>query len=346
MSATVYLLSYLAPLEPFLAREEVTDIYINGPGVVWVESLGGFVERHDMPTLTGAVLARLARQIAAFSNQGISREHPIVSAALPNGARVQIVAPPATRGELAIAIRKHVSAGLTLEDLVARGSFAAVNAPAETPSFARRAVAGDPGGHAASLATAVRQRKNILISGGTSTGKTTLLNALMKEIPAEERLIVIEDAPELELAHENAVGLIAARSSLREAAVTTDDLLNAALRMRPDRIILGELRGAEAFTFLRAVNTGHPGSLTTIHADSPERAVEQLALLVLQSGARLGWGDIVRYVRSTVDLYVQVTRVAGKRRISVVAENQKEAAIAKPQLGRGAAAGGDGPSEP
>lgn len=330
MTATVYLLSYLAPLEPLLAREEVTDIYINGPGIVWVESLGGLIERHEIAGLTGAVLARLARQIAAFSNQGISREHPIVSAVLPNGARVQIVAPPATRGELAIAIRKHVSAGLSLQDLVARGSFAVVNAPAEAPTFARPAVAGDEGGHAASLATAVRKRKNILISGGTSTGKTTLLNALMREIPAEERLILIEDAPELELAHENAVGLIAARSSLREAAVTTDDLLNAALRMRPDRIILGELRGAEAFTFLRAVNTGHPGSLTTIHADSPDRAVEQLALLVLQSGARLSWGDIVRYVRSTVDVYVQVARLGGDRRISVVTEKEEERSTREP----------------
>ncbi|CAN7319292.1 P-type DNA transfer ATPase VirB11 [Phenylobacterium sp. LjRoot225] len=297
----------------------MTDLYINGPGVFWVESLGGGIERHEMAALTGEMLARLARQIAAFSSQGISREHPILSATLPNGARVQIVAPPATRGELAIAIRKHASAGLTLKDLVDRGSFAAVNAPAETPPPAHRSVAGDSGGHAASLAAAVHQRKNILISGGTSTGKTTLLNALMKEIPAEERLILIEDAPELELTHENAVGLLAARSSLREAAVTTDDLLNAALRMRPDRIILGEIRGGEAFTFLRAINTGHPGSLTTIHADSPERAVEQLALLVLQSGARLSWEDVVRYVRSTVDLYVQVTRFAGKRRISVLA---------------------------
>jgi type IV secretion system protein VirB11 len=319
MTATVYLLSYLEPLEAFLARDDVTDIYINGPRLVWVESLGGVIERHEIPALTGVVLARLARQIAAFSAQGISREHPILSATLPDGARVQIVAPPATRGEVAIAIRKHVSAGLTLKDLVARGSFEQTNAQFHARPVAHRPVAGDLGGHAAALAAAVRERKNILVSGGTSTGKTTLLNALLKEIPAEERLIVIEDAQELELAHENAVGLLAARSSLREATVTTDDLLNAALRMRPDRIILGELRGNEAFTFLRAVNTGHPGSLTTIHADSPERAVEQLALLVLHSGARLSWEDVVRYVRSTIDLYVQVTRIGGKRRISLVA---------------------------
>lgn len=337
--ATVYLLSYLAQLEPFLAREDVTDIYVNGPGVVWVESLGGVIERHEAPALTGVVLGRLARQIAAYSSQGISREHPIVSATLPDGSRVQIVAPPATRGEIAIAIRKHVSAGLSLDDLVARGSFARVNATAEPQQPTHPAIAGDPGGHAASLAAAVRQRKNVLISGGTSTGKTTLLNAMIKEIPAAERLIVIEDTQEIELPHENFVGLLAARSSLREAAVTTDDLLNAALRMRPDRIILGELRGIEAFTFLRAVNTGHPGSLTTIHADSPEHAIEQLALLVLQSGARLSWGDVVRYVRSTVDVYVQVTRTAGKRHISVIAEKGQGPPVAEPHSGHGLASG-------
>lgn len=315
-----YLHTYLEPLDGILERTDVTDIYVNGPGVVWVETLGGALERHVLPRLTGSVLARLARQIAAFSAQGISREHPLLAASLPDGARVQIVAPPATRGEIAIAIRKHVSANFSLGDMVAGGVFAQVNRLPDDPQrFA--AAAGDTGAdHAARLAAAVRQRKNILISGGTSTGKTTLLNALIKEIPAQERLIVIEDVQEIELAHDNAIGLLAARSSLREADVTTEDLLTAALRMRPDRIILGEMRGSEAFTFLRAVNTGHPGSLTTIHADSPERAVEQLALLVLQSGARLAWQDVVRYVHSTIDIYVQVSRTGGQRKVSVVTE--------------------------
>src|SRR5690606_19074788 len=124
------------------------------------------------------------------------------------------------------------------------------------------------------LQEAVRNRRNVLISGGTSTGKTTFLNALLREIPAAERLVLIEDTPELDMTHANAVGLLAARSALGEAAVKPEDLLMAALRLRPVRIILGELRGAEAFTFLRAVNTGHPGSMTTTHADDPARAVE------------------------------------------------------------------------
>ncbi|MNX90695.1 Type IV secretion system protein VirB11 [compost metagenome] len=168
------------------------------------------------------------------------------------------------------------------------------------------------------LSAAVKGRRNILISGGTSTGKTTFLNALMKEVPAGERLIFIEDTPELHLRHPNAVGLLAARSALGEAAATTDDLLNASLRMRPDRVILGELRGPEAYTFLRAVNTGHPGSMTTVHADSPERAVEQLALLVLQGGTRLVREDVIHYVRSTIDVYVQLERVGGQRSVSEI----------------------------
>jgi type IV secretion system protein VirB11 len=168
------------------------------------------------------------------------------------------------------------------------------------------------------LSAAVKGRKNILVAGGTSTGKTTFLNALLKEVPAEERLILIEDTPELFVRHENHVGLIAARSALGEAQVETDDLVAASLRMRPDRIILGELRGKEAYSFLRAVNTGHPGSMTTVHADSPERAVEQIVLLVLQGGTQLNRDDVRHYVSRTVDVFVQLTRSGGRRRVAEV----------------------------
>jgi type IV secretion system protein VirB11 len=173
------------------------------------------------------------------------------------------------------------------------------------------------------LALAVRQKRNILISGGTSTGKSTFLNALIREIPDRERLILIEDTPELQLRHDNAIGLIAARGQMGESLATSDDLLNASLRMRPDRIILGEIRGPEAFTFLRAINTGHPGSMSTIHADSPQRAVEQMALLVLQTGTQLGREDVVSYVGSVVDIFVQLERRDGARRISEIRINPR-----------------------
>jgi type IV secretion system protein VirB11 len=319
-AAPVYLRSYLAPFAEMLARPDVTDIYVNRPGELWVETLGGASERHDIPALDAATLDRLSRQIAALSHQGISREHPLLSATLPDGSRVQVAAPPATRGDMALAIRKHVSSDLSLADYVAAGAFAetrtgGADRAATDAELARLLDAGDIAGM---LAKAVHARRNILVSGGTSTGKTTFLNALIREIPAEERLILIEDTPELHLRHANGVGLLAARSALGEAAVSADDLLNASLRMRPDRIILGELRGPEAYTFLRAVNTGHPGSMTTVHADSADRAIEQIALLVLQTGTRLGREDVLHYVRSTVDVFVQLARTGGRRHVTEV----------------------------
>lgn len=315
----VYLRSYLAPFADILAREDVTDVYVNAPGELWAETLGGGIEHHQIAGLTHEVLMRLARQIAAYAHQGVNREHPILSATLPGGERVQIIIPPATRGHIALAIRKHVSSDLTLDDYVASGAFettqlGSVGYPSDLDALLQERLAS--GDIAGLLSVAVNGRRNILISGGTSTGKTTFLNALMREIPTEERLIFIEDTPELHLRHPNAVGLLAARSALGEAAVTAEDLLNASLRMRPDRVILGELRGPEAYTFLRAVNTGHPGSMTTVHADSPERAVEQIALLVLQGGTRLKRDDVIHYVCSTIDVYVQLERTGGRRGVS------------------------------
>lgn len=235
-----------------------------------------------------------------------------------------MIAPPVARGGMALAIRKHVISDLRLSDYGNSGAFAAT-----------RIVAARNGGMAALtsaapaplpdattietfLANAVKARKNIVISGGTSTGKTTFLNALAREIPDRERLILIEDTPEVQLRHANAVRLIATKGELGEARVTADDLLQASLRMRPDRIILGELRGNEAYTFLRAVNTGHPGSLTTLHADSPQGAVEQLALIILQTGTQMRHDDIVRYVTGVVDIFVQLGRRDGRRSVEAV----------------------------
>jgi type IV secretion system protein VirB11 len=315
-----YLDVWLSPLLPMLARPDVTDIYINRPGECWVELLGGGIERHYVPELDSARLWQLARQVASLSHQGVSREHPLLAAILPDGARVQVVAPPATRGDLALAIRKHVVEGMGLGDYLATGAFEGV-ALAHGANAARPSPQPNdesPAGLAKWLGDLVRARANIMISGGTSTGKTTFLNALLREIPADERLIVIEDTPELQLVLDNAVGLVAVKGELGEARVTTDDLLQAALRMRPDRIIVGELRGVEAYAYLRAVNTGHPGSITTIHADSPEGALEQLALIVLQSGTQLRRDDIVQYATQVIDVIVQLERVGGKRRITRV----------------------------
>ena len=323
MTTGVYLAAYLAPLKPWLERPEVTDIWVNRAGEAWIEETSGKISRQAVPELTDVALERLARQIAATSHQGVNREKPLLSASLPDGSRVQIVGPPATRSGVALAVRKHTLSDMTLDDLSQTGVF-------KTPGNAAAGAAEDEldrllkaGQSMAFLKLAVKSRKTIVLSGGTSSGKTTLLNALVKEIDTAERLILIEDAPEIRLIHENAVGLIAARGDSGEAQVDAEDLLQAALRMRPDRIMLGELRGREAFAFLRAVNTGHPGSITTLHADSPQGAIDQIALLALLSGIDVGWDAVRAYIRQVVDVVVQLKRTDGERRVVEIAHNRR-----------------------
>lgn len=321
MKENVYLAAYLAPLAPWLSRPDVTDVLINRPGEVWVETTRGGVCREPADQLNEMALQRLARQIAAASHQGVNREQPLLSATLPDGARVQVVAPPATRGGLVMAVRKHRLFDLSVADMAQEGLFDAGHR--SNPAKAREADAEleeilERGDLQTFLKLAVRRRKTIVISGGTGSGKTTLLNALIKEVDREERLVVIEDAPEVRLDHANSVGLVAVRGDLGEAKVDADALLAASLRLRPDRILLGELRGKEAFAFLRAVNSGHPGSLTTIHADSPAGALDQIALLALTSGVDLGWEKVQAYVNRVIDVVVQLDRIDGVRRVSEV----------------------------
>lgn len=322
--AGIYLRSCLAPFTHPLSRPDVTDIYVNRPGEMWIETLGGAIERYEDSGLGELTLARLARQIAALSHQGVNRENPLLGATLPNGARIQVVAPPATRGPLALAIRRQVAPSLTLHDYSAGGHFGSTSSDVRgnaDDEQLRQLVSQSR--FAEALALAVRARKNIVVSGGTSCGKTTFLNALLREIPRDERLIVIEDTPELVIEHANAIGLVCVRGELGEARVTANDLVSASLRMRPDRIILGELRGPEAFAFLRAINTGHPGSMTTIHADSPAGAVEQLVMLVLQGGTRLGRADVRHYVEQSIDVFVQLSRSGGRRHVEAVILGEK-----------------------
>ena len=313
----VFLDAFLAPLAAALGRADVTDVYVNRPGELWLETEHG-VERHEDPRLDDEALWRLSRQIAAATDQGISREHPLLAATLPSGARVQVCAPPATRGHVCLAVRKHVVPDLVLDDYVAAGAFARVGEHSLSRSAIDEALKAqlDSGDVRGFLAAAVGARKSILISGGTSTGKTTLLNALLKETPGEERIVLIEDTPEVQLDHANAVGLVAVRGRLGEASVSAADLLEAALRLRPDRIIMGEIRGAEALSFLRAVNTGHPGSITTIHASSPDGAIEQLALIAAQTGTTIGRDELKAYMRSVLDIIVQLGRANGKRLVT------------------------------
>jgi type IV secretion system protein VirB11 len=311
----VYLKAHLEAFDQWLARDEVTEILVNRPGEVWIEASGvAGMTRLDAPQVDDRLLERLAQQIARESHQGINRERPVLSATLPDGARVQIIAPPATRKHWALAIRRHrlVDVPLSAYDhgpLVAADSdnWRAADPSANPVGFLKRAVAA---------------RATILISGGTSSGKTTFLNALLRDVPADERIILVEDTPEIRLGHPNSVGLVAVKGEMGEAKLSTDDLLQASLRMRPDRIVLGELRGSEAVSFLRAINTGHPGSFSTIHANTPASAFEQLALMVMQTGLGLSRGETIDYAKGLIDVVVQLNKTGGERRITAILVNR------------------------
>jgi type IV secretion system protein VirB11 len=313
----VYLRTYLKPFEVFLNQPDITEILVNQPGEVWVERIGSTaMERHLVPDLDSTLLQRLSWQIARSGHQGINRENPLLGATLPTGERVQIIAPPATRRHVALAIRRHVMVDLSLEAYAQKGALSKVRRTqagvrdASDQALDHMLAQGNTLGF---LKAAVKARKTLLISGGTSTGKTTFLNALLKEISADERIITVEDAAEVQVSQPNHVGLLAVKGNQGEARVSVDDLLQASLRLRPDRIIVGEIRGREAATFLRAINTGHPGSFTTVHADSPQGALEQIALMVLQAGLGLTRLETIAYVRSQVDIIIQLGREAGIR---------------------------------
>jgi len=315
----VYLKKFLAPLGEWLQRDDVSELCINEPGAVWVEQHGTLgMTRYAVEALTETHIRQLARQVAGHSKQAVSGVTPLLSAALPSGERVQVVLPPVAPHGGAVAIRKQTVRDMTLQDFVASGAFdEAVVADQRQSEVVDHELTKllEAGDHPGFVSKAIRARKNILISGGTSTGKTTFLNAIAKEIAPHERLITIEDTPEVRLPHENSLTLLASKGGQGEADVDIQALLEASLRLRPDRILLGELRGAEAYTFLRAVNTGHPGSITTLHADSPRGAFEQLALMVLQANLGLGRSEIMAYITAVIDVVIQLKRLDDGRRI-------------------------------
>ncbi len=311
LNSGVYLAAHLEPFAVWLADDAVTEILVNRPGEVWIEAAGvpGMV-RHTAPQIDARLIERLAQQIARETHQGINRERPVLAATLPDGARVQIVAPPATRKHWAMAIRRHRMMDVPLS-AYDHGALPGLR----VPKWRTADPTADP---IAFLRSAVAERATVLISGGTSSGKTTFLNALLREVPAHERIVLVEDTPEIRLSHDNALGLVAVKGEMGEAKLSTDDLMQASLRMRPDRIVLGELRGSEAVSFLRAINTGHPGSFSTIHANSPQGALEQLALMVMQAGLGLSRGETIAYAESVIDIIVQLERSSGERRIGAI----------------------------
>jgi type IV secretion system protein VirB11 len=307
----VYLAAYLRPFRQWLDREDISEIIVNACGEVWIEAAGDmWLKRVDAPEVDDLLVKRLAEQVARATHQGVSRERPLLAATLPDGARVQFVSPPATRRGWAMAIRRHRLVDLPLSAYVGGplprpAAPAPIDPVAEPLRFLREAVAN---------------KRTILVSGGTSSGKTTFLNSLLHEVPATERVILIEDTPEIRFQSPVSLGLVAVKGEMGEARVGVDDLLQASLRLRPDRIVVGELRGPEAISFLRAINTGHPGSFSTIHANSPSGALEQLGLMAMQAGLGLTLADTLNYARSVIDIVVQLGRREGKRTVTDILE--------------------------
>lgn len=314
--------TFLGPLKSLFAEEGIQEISINRPGEAWVEKYGD-MRREEIPALTLQHLQQLAHLVAQSTSQMISEEKPLLSATLPGGYRIQVVFPPACAdNSVAISIRKQSGLQFTLDDYERMGAFTDTKAGADVPDpndailadlYAKRDIK-------AFIETAVRAKKNIIVSGGTSTGKTTFLNAALTAIPSTERIITVEDAREVNLTHiPNSVHLLSSKGGQGRAKVDTQQLIEACLRLRPDRIIVGELRGAEAFSYLRAVNTGHPGSIASLHADTPQLAIEQLILMIMQADLGITREQIKEYVESVIHVIIQLKRgEKGRRYVSEV----------------------------
>ena len=287
-SGLAHLKPFLPGLEPLLEDAEVSEIMINGPGNVWIET-GGRLTAHAAPGLDESALLRAAIHIARPLGLDPATT-PIIDARLDDGSRVAICVPPASP-HVAITIRRFGKRTFSPADLVEQKAL-----PENVLKAAERML---------------MTRRNILVSGGTGSGKTTLLNALIELLPVDERIVAIEDTLELRIDHSNCVRFEA--RGLQEGAVTIRDLVRHALRHRPDHIVVGEVRGGEAADLLQALNTGHGGSLTTVHANNAESALSRIASCAMQGGSELPWEVTCRGVVDGIAMVIHMTRREGRR---------------------------------
>jgi pilus assembly protein CpaF len=286
------------PLAGLMRDPKVTDVLVNGPREVWVERSGRLTHEGALFAEADELLRMVERVLGDLGAQAdVSR--PIVDARLSDGARIHVVLPPVAPEGPLVSIRRFPPEPLTVNDLLARGMFDA--------------------GQASALTTAVRERRTLVISGGTGTGKTTLLNALLGCVGDDERVVLVEETPELQPLCRHAVSLIARPANIEgRGEIDLESLLRAALRMRPDRIVVGEVRGPEALSALAAMSTGHAGSMVTVHARSGPEALDRLVSLAL--GARTGLSEqaLVSAVHAAVDVTIHLDRVGGLRRVSAI----------------------------
>ncbi len=293
------ILPFLRPIEHLILDESVSEVMVNGSDRVFIER-DGFVQQVPGIFLEERSLKVAVKNIARRLGDDISESKPILDSRLPDGSRVAAVIPPCSLTGVTLTIRKFNSRHFEIEDLIRGGTL-------------NRALANR-------LEDYLLQRRNLLISGGTGSGKTSLLTALGKFIPADERILLIEDTAEIQLAHENLVRFEARREQNGTPAVSIRDLLKAALRHRPDRILLGEIRSGEAFDLLQLLNTGHSGTISTIHASSAKQGLSRFASCVLQSGVEIPYRAIKANIADSLNVVVQIERRPGHRFISEVLE--------------------------
>ena len=326
----------LASMKPYLDDPTVTELVVNKPYEMFVGRQGnGYMERIAMPDLSLSLLESLADVTASFTNQESDRERPLLSATMPidlsndvddterGGYRVQIVRAPAVEEKtMALCIRKPSLLNLTLDDYKKQGAFNNVNEMKGGGEYSDdhlmelyKAKNFD-----AFVELAVKMHKNIMISAGTNTGKTTFLNALLKAVPDYERIVTIEDGREVTPHQPNCLHLLYSRGGQGESKVSAIDLLEASLRLTPDRTIMGELRGAEAYSYLEMLNTGAGVSISTIHSNSPAMMYERLSMMVLRAGITLNQSQIIEYAKSLIQVVVQFTfdKSTGRRYITEI----------------------------
>ena len=295
--------SFLAPIWPYIMDESVTEIMINGPKEVYVERKGEL--DHVNIEFNNEKLKAAVLNIAQYVGRRASEDEPYLDARLPDGSRVAVLMPPCARKGISIAIRKFAKEKLTIEKLLSYGSLSK-----EMAIF---------------LDACVRLKKNIIVSGGTSSGKTSLLNVVSSLVPANERIITIEDAAELQLTQEHVVPMETKPPDKKgKGQVTIRDLLRASLRMRPDRIVVGEIRSGEALDLLQAMNTGHSGSMATVHASSPPQALTRLETLSLFSGIEIPVRALREQVSTAIEIIVQASRLPDhSRKVVYISEVER-----------------------
>ena len=299
MNGFELILPFLRPIEPLILDADISEIMVNGHDRVFIERRG-YLEPVPGLSLTEKSLMIAVKNIARRLGDDISEAKPILDSRLPDGSRVAAVIPPCSVNGVTLTIRKFNARHFSIDDLVRIGTL--------------------PQSLASELENHVIQHRNILISGGTGTGKTTLLNILAGYIPNDQRVVIIEDTSEIQIHKSDMVRFEARREQNGLPAVTIRDLLKATLRHRPDRIILGEIRGGEAFDLLQLLNTGHSGTLSTVHATSAQQGLSRFTSCVLQSGIDLPYHAIKSNIADSLNVIVQVERRPGQRLVSEVLE--------------------------